>query len=229
MQPLVVFDLDGTLVETAPDLVDTLNLILAQEGFPAVPYDEARMMVGAGAKALLERGLRTRMQEIPAELLDRLFENFLKHYADNIANCSRPFPGVEKALDELSAAGFRLAVCTNKLEWLSRKLLDELNLTTKFAAICGQDTFSVKKPDPEVLRQTIAAAQGDGQATVMIGDSVTDITLARRAGVPVIAVNFGYTDRPIETYEPDIVIGHFDELTAAVGRLPGFAGRFGGR
>jgi phosphoglycolate phosphatase len=229
MQPLVVFDLDGTLVETAPDLVDTLNLILAQEGFPAVPYDEARMMVGAGAKALLERGLRTRMQEIPAELLDRLFENFLKHYADNIANRSLPFPGVEKALDDLSAAGFRLAVCTNKLEWLSRKLLDELNLTAKFAAICGQDTFSVKKPDPEVLRQTIAAAQGDGQATVMIGDSVTDITLARRAGVPVIAVDFGYTDRPIETYEPDIVIGHFDELTAAVGRLPGFAGRFGGR
>ncbi len=222
MQPLIVFDLDGTLVDTAPDLIDTLNLILARQGLPPVSYDDARPMIGAGARALLERGLSARGHKAPDGLLDQLFEQYLVHYADHIADRSRPFPGVETAMNNLAACGFRFAVCTNKLEWLSRKLLDKLELSDKFAAICGQDTFGVKKPDPEVLRRTIEAAQGSDRRTIMVGDSETDITLARNAGVPVIAVDFGYTDRPIASFKPDKVISHFDDLEAAIRRLPGF-------
>lgn len=222
MQPLVVFDLDGTLVDTAPDLIDTLNVILAQEGLPPVDYEEARPMIGAGARALLERGLRARTQTLPDGLLDRLFEQYLQHYSAHIADRSRPFAGVENAMAKLSAGGFRLAVCTNKLEWLSRRLLEQLKLSGIFSAICGQDTFGVKKPDPAVLHRTIAAADGDARRTVMIGDSETDIVLARAAGVPVIAVDFGYTDRPVASFGPDAVISHFDALIPAIERLPGF-------
>ncbi len=221
--PLVVFDLDGTLVDTAPDLIDTLNAILAEEGLPPVAYEKARPMIGGGARALLERGLQARDGHFEAPLVDRLFGRFLEHYATHIADRSRPFPGCESALRQLAERGFRLAVCTNKLEWLSRKLLDQLGLTDLFAAICGQDTFGIKKPDPAALVKTVEAAQGDVRRSVMIGDSETDILLARAAGIPVIAVDFGYTDTPVSTFRPDRVISHFGDLIPAIRTLPAFA------
>ena len=121
--PLLVFDLDGTLVDTAPDLVDTLNVVFAREGMPPVPYDEARMMIGGGAKAMLMRGLETEGRAVTPELLDRLFGDFLGYYADHIAVRSRPFPGLVETLDLLSARGHRFAICTNKLDSLSVLLL----------------------------------------------------------------------------------------------------------
>ncbi len=214
--PIAVFDLDGTLVDTAPDLIDTLNFILRREGLTPVAYDEARTMIGGGARAMLERGLGARGEPVPAGEHERLFADFIAHYSAHIADRSRPFPGVEDALEALAQSGFVLAVCTNKLEWLSRKLLDTLRLTDRFAAICGQDTFGVQKPNPLVWRKTIAAAQGDAARAVMIGDSGTDVALARAAGVPVIAVDFGYTERPIETFRPDRTISHFDRLVPAI-------------
>jgi phosphoglycolate phosphatase len=160
--------------------------------------------------------------------MDRLFAAFTEHYAAHIADRSRPYPHLEVTLDRLAAEGHRLAVCTNKLEWLSRRLLDMLNLTQRFAAICGQDTFGVMKPDPQVLRQTIRRAGGEVSAAIMIGDSGTDIRTARAANVPVIAVDFGYTDVPIATLKPDRVISSYDALPAAIaavvsGRLHGSA------
>ena len=214
--PIVVFDLDGTLVDTAPDLIATLNAILVREGVPALPYAEARTLIGGGAKALLERGLAVRGQRVPQAETDRLFADFLAHYAEHIADRSKPFPGVERALDDLAAGGVHLAVCTNKLEGLSIKLLRALDLARHFRAICGQDTFGVQKPDPTVLSRTIKAAGGDGGRAVMVGDSATDVATARAAGVPIVAVNFGYTERPIEEFRPDRIIGHFSELTPAI-------------
>ncbi len=120
------------------------------------------------------------------------------YYAAHIADKSQPFPGLDAALDRLAARGCRFAVCTNKLEGLSRLLLDALGLTRRFAAICGQDTFGVQKPDPEILRRTIRAAGGDLRRAVMVGDSGTDIATARAAGVPVVAVDFGYSETPIK-------------------------------
>lgn len=217
--PILVFDLDGTLVDTAPDLVATLNIILAHEGFEPVPYDEARTMIGGGAKAMLERALRNRDGAVTAADLDRMFGAFIDHYAAHIADDSRPFRGLEAALDQLADDGFIFAVCTNKLEWLSRRLLDALDLTRRFAFVCGQDTFNVKKPDPDVLRLTVAQAGGDIGSAIMIGDSATDIDTARAAGIPVIAVDFGYTEIPVAHLKPDAVISCFEALPAAIATL----------
>ena len=218
-RPLLVFDLDGTLVDTAPDLVDTLNVVFAREGMPPVPYDEARMMIGGGARAMLVRGLEAEGRAVTTALVERLLSDFLTYYVDHIAVRSRPFPGLIDALALLAARGHRFAVCTNKLESLSVLLLNELGLAGRFEAICGQDTFGVQKPDPEILRRTIAAAGGTADNAVMIGDSATDIRTARAAGIPVIAVDFGYSERPVAEFAPDRVISHFTQLPDEIASL----------
>jgi phosphoglycolate phosphatase len=212
----VVFDLDGTLVDTAPDLINALNIVLAREGLPPMPLASARNMIGGGARKLIERGLEAEGREVSLAELARLTDDFIGHYAEHIADDSRPFEGLEAALDELASDGYRLAVCTNKLEWLSRRLLDRLSLSGRFAAICGADTFGVSKPDPAILRQTVARAGGALAETIMVGDAGTDVGVARRAGVPVIGVSFGYTEVPIADLKPDRVIHHMRELKGAV-------------
>jgi phosphoglycolate phosphatase len=213
----IVFDLDGTLIDTAPDLIDTLNIVLAQEGLPAIPYATARNMIGGGAKVLIERALAAEGRA--ANEIDRLYKAFIAHYAAHIADRSRPFPKLEATLEGLTAAGYRLAVCTNKLEWLSVRLLQTLKLTQHFAAICGRDTFEVQKPDPEIFRRTVLRAGGEPARAIMVGDSKTDIRTARAAKVPVVAVDFGYTEVPIETLDPDRIISSFAELPAAIVEL----------
>jgi phosphoglycolate phosphatase len=217
--PLVVFDLDGTLVDTAPDLIGALNFILDREGLAPLPLGSARKMIGAGARRLLERGLEAEGRTLGQDDLERLTRDFIAHYADHIADLSRPFDGLTDALDELAARGAKFAVCTNKLEWLSKRLLDQLELSPRFAAICGADTFGVAKPDPVILRQTVARAGGSLASTIMVGDAGTDVGVARRTGVPVIGVTFGYTETPIEELKPDTIISDMRELPKAVDRL----------
>ena len=219
IKPLVLFDLDGTLVETAPDLIAALNVVLASQDLPPLPLESARNMIGAGASRLLERGIEAAGQTMTVADLDRLTGSFITYYAEHIADLSYPFEGLLDALDQMEAQGFAFAVCTNKLEWLSRLLLDRLDLTKRFAAICGADTFGVSKPDPAILRQTVARAGGDIRSAVMVGDSGPDVGVARRAGVPVIGVTFGYTDTPIAELKPDLVISHMRDLPGAVERL----------
>src|ERR1700721_212191 len=192
---IIVFDLDGTLVDTAPDLISALNWVLDREGLPPVPLQSARSMIGAGARRLIERGLELEGRAASFEDVTRLTGDFIDYYAEHIADASRPFDGLERALDDLAARGYRFAVCTNKLEWLSNRLLDQLNCSSRFSAICGADTFGISKPDPAILRQTVARAGGELASTIMVGDAGPDIGVARRAGVPVIGVSFGYTDR----------------------------------
>ena len=219
LAPTIAFDLDGTLVDTAPDLISALNFVLDREGMPPVPLDAARNMIGAGARKLIERGLELEGRAASVSDIDRLTADFIDYYAAHIADASRPFEGLEGALDDLAARGCRLAVCTNKLEWLSRRLLDELGLSQRFAAICGADTFGVSKPDPAILRQTIARASGNLSSSIMVGDAGTDVSVARRAGIPVIGVTFGYTDIPIAELKPDRVIAHMRDLPVAVDEL----------
>ena len=214
--PTVVLDLDGTLVDSAPDLVATLNIIFARTGLPPVAYDAARNMVGGGARALIVRGLKAEGRTLDVIEIDRMVRDFIDHYAAHIADQSRPFPGLESALDTLVARGCRLAVCTNKLEWLAVRLLDALALSQRFATICGGDTFGLQKPDPEMLRRTIARAGGVADSTVMVGDSLTDITTAHAAGVPIVAVDYGYTERPVADMGADRVIGALSALPDAV-------------
>jgi phosphoglycolate phosphatase len=215
----VVFDLDGTLVDTAPDLINALNFVLDREGLPPVPLDSARNMIGAGARRLIERGLELEGRSASVEDITRLTGDFIDYYAAHIADVSRPFEGVEGALDDLQALGYRFAVCTNKLEWLSKLLLDQLGLSSRFSAICGADTFGISKPDPAILKQTIVRAGGHLSSTIMVGDAGPDIGVARRAGVPVIGVEFGYTEVPIADLKPDRLINHMRELSAAVQSL----------
>jgi phosphoglycolate phosphatase len=215
----VVFDLDGTLVDTAPDLINALNYILVREGMPPVPLHSARTMIGAGVRRLIERGLELDGRAVEFEDIARLTADFIDYYAAHIADVSRPFEGLEGALDDLAARGYRFAVCTNKLEWLSKLLLDRLGLSARFSAICGADTFGVSKPDPAILRQTVARAGGEMSSTMMVGDAGPDIGVARRAGVPVIGVTFGYTEVPIADLKPDLLIHHMKELPAAVASL----------
>jgi phosphoglycolate phosphatase len=218
---IIAFDLDGTLVDTAPDLIAALNHVLTREGLQPVPLKSARNMIGAGARKMIERGLELDDHAMTTADIDRLMKDFIAFYADHIADASRPFEGLEAALDELEPRGFRFAVCTNKLEWLSKLLLDRLDLSRRFAAICGADTFGVAKPDPTILRETVARAGGELSGAIMVGDAGPDIGVARRAGIPVIGVEFGYTEVPIAELKPDRLIGHMRELPAAIASLIG--------
>jgi phosphoglycolate phosphatase len=214
--PTIVFDLDGTLVDTAPDLVATLNAVFARQGLPPVAFAAARNMVGGGARAMIERGLAAEHRSLPATEVDRLYGQFIEHYAAHIADRSRAFPGVGTALAELDRAGCRLAVCTNKLEWLSVRLLDALGLAGRFAAICGADTFGVPKPDAAILRGTVVRAGGRPDAAVMVGDAITDVLVARAAGIAVVAVDFGYSEIPVAELAPDRIVSGFEHLPEAV-------------
>jgi phosphoglycolate phosphatase len=216
VSPIAVFDLDGTLADTAGDLVGTLNVILEREGLAPLPVAKARDMIGAGARALIERGFEAAGKELTPARLDELFRQFMVHYGENICVRTQLYPGVAAALDRLEEAGFILAVCTNKVEEHSVKLLDELGIGHRFAANCGRDTFPYFKPDPRHLTLTIERAGASPGRAVMIGDSRTDIVTAQNAGIPVVAVPFGYTDVPVRELGPDLVIDHFDDLFGAV-------------
>eukprot|EP01037_Dinobryon_pediforme_P013012 gene13012-13114_t len=223
-RPLLVFDLDGTLADTAPDLMGTLNFVLGQNGIGALPVEKAHSLLGAGARALLRRGFAAQGEPLDDARLERLFGDFIGHYADNIAVHSRLFPGVRSALDLFAAQGYKFAVCTNKVEALAVKLLDQLALSHYFGAICGQDSAiidgrAVQKPDPRALFHTISLAGGAPHQAIMIGDSKTDIDTARAAHIPVIAVDFGYTDVPVSALGPDFIISHFDDLGRAVAHI----------
>jgi phosphoglycolate phosphatase len=221
----IIFDLDGTLVDTAPDLIATLNVILGAEGLPAVPDDEARGLIGHGARRMLERGLAIAGRT--AGDMDRLYRNFIACYENHLADRSRPFPGVEAALDTLAERGCTFAVCTNKLESLSVRLLTSLGLAGRFVAICGQDTFGVPKPNPQALLRTLRRAGGSLDSAVMVGDSVIDIATAKAALMPVVAVDFGYTDVPVKDLGPDKVISHYEHLPDAVEMLLATGSRVG--
>lgn len=217
--PIVVFDLDGTLADSAEDLIGTLNVLLAREGLPLLPASAARSMVGAGARALIERGFAHHRAPLPPERVDPLVADFLAHYEEHIADATRLFPGAAGALERLAGEGFALAVCTNKPENLARLLLERLGVADVFAAICGRGTFPVHKPDPRALLLAIEAAGGDPARALMVGDSKTDIDTARAARVPVVAVDFGYTETPVAALAPDRVISHFDDLWEAAAEL----------
>ena len=211
--PLVVFDLDGTLVDTAPDLVGSLNHTIAAHGLAPVTYEDLTHLVGHGARAMIERAFRLRGNPLDETELPAMIDRFVEHYLAGMPGESRPYPGLTASLDRLLDAGMKLAVCTNKMESLARPLIDGLNLGGYFAAITGGDTFAVRKPDPAHLTGTVERAGGNIRQTVMVGDSLNDLKVAVNAGVPSIGVPFGYSDVPIQTLEPTVLITHYDQLT----------------
>ena len=217
--PTIVYDLDGTLADTAEDLVATLNWLLGREGLAPLKVESAGSLVGAGARALIKRGFAASGKGLDPPAVEMLFADFLAHYNAHIVDRSRLYPGVDKALQAFARAGWLQAVCTNKIESSAKLLIAKLGVAERFAFICGQDTFGVGKPDATPLLKTIAASGGASDRAIMVGDSGTDIKTARAAGVPVIAVDFGYSDAPVAELKPDRVISHFDELEEACDAL----------
>ena len=215
---VIAFDLDGTLVDTAPDLMGSLNTVLAEEGLPPFPVAAARHLVGHGVRALVERGFSEAGESLDEARIPALVDRFTVIYRSRIALESRPFDGVDAALDRLASAGARLAVCTNKRTALALALMDALDLTARFAAVVGGDQVA-QKPDPRVLLFTIERAGGAPDRTLYVGDSMVDHATARAAKVPVVGVSFGYSDPPLRAEDFDALIDRFAELPDVAERL----------
>jgi phosphoglycolate phosphatase len=212
----VVFDIDGTLVDTAPDLTNALNHVLTARGHAPVPSETVRSTAGLGARAMIEEGLR---QTGASGNVDEMLADFLVYYEANIAVESRLFPRALAALEQLASAGARLAVCTNKREHLTLRLLAELGLEDRFHGIAGRDTFPVAKPDPAHLTGAIALAGGEPAKAVMVGDSEIDVRAAKAAGVPIVVVSFGYAPRQLHDLAPEGTIDHFAGLVPCAASL----------
>jgi phosphoglycolate phosphatase len=213
----IVFDLDGTLADTAPDLTAALNHALTEMGRAAIPAEDVRHMVGHGARALLRKGLAA-TGEVSEELIERGFPLFITYYEEHIADHSHPFEGVEETLVALEADGVTIAICTNKLEGLTHRFLKAMGWEGRFAAIVGGDTLAVRKPDPAPLFAAIKRAGGEGPAA-FVGDSITDTDTAKAAAIPCVALSFGFSDRPPEELGADRLIDHWNELIPALATL----------
>lgn len=212
-KPILVFDLDGTLVDTAPDLIDSINVVLQAAGLKPESQEALIDQVSFGGKMMIARALENQNRIVDAAEIDGLYDAFIDHYNANMPGRSRPYPGVMNMIDAFSGAGFIHAVCTNKLQQSAVRLLRELGIDDRFRAICGQDAFAFKKPDPRHLTETITRAGGDAAKAIMVGDSETDIRTAQAAGIPVIAVDFGYTPVHVREFAPDAIISHYSEFT----------------
>ncbi len=212
----VIFDLDGTLIDTAPDLMLATNHVLQTLGRRPITMDEVRSFVGHGARALISRGCAATGDPVDPRALETLYQEFVIHYSNNIAAGSTVFPGLLALLDRCRSEGIHMGVCTNKLESLSIKLLEALGMQHYFGAIVGPDTIGIAKPDPRPYRETLRRLGDRPWQSVMVGDSETDILTARAAGVPVIAVPFGYTPRPVAEYKPDYLVDHYDGMWDAI-------------
>ncbi len=219
MPQTLVFDLDGTLADTARDLIPALNRVIAQDRLQPVTAAEVGHVVGHGARSMIEAAYRLRRRNLTSTRLDVLFDRFLEDYAANIANETILFDGCLAAMQQFADAQWKLAICTNKPIAMTHLLLDRLGVGEKFAAISGGDSFPYKKPDPRHLTETIREAGGRREKAVMVGDSITDIRTAKAAGVPIVAVDFGYSSEPVRTLGADFVISRFAELWPAVSSL----------
>lgn len=215
----LAFDLDGTLVDTAPDLVGALNSLLREQGLPALPLALARVMVGRGARALIEQGFSAAGAPLDEASAPALVERFIGLYRLRIADESRAFDGVEACLERLAGASARLVVCTNKRTDLSLALLDALDLTRRFGAVIGADLAPAPKPDPRHLFTAIAAVGGAPDRAIMVGDSASDIGAARAAKVPSIVVSFGYTETPAADLGGDHLVDRFSQIPELADRL----------
>jgi len=215
----LVFDLDGTIVDSAPDLADALDLLLAEQGKPPLGLAVGRSLIGHGISNLVAKGLDRSGIKLDGPELDSRIKRFHEIYADNLSRKTRPYPGVKDGLSLFRDKRFRLAVCTNKLERYSRQILADLELARHFDQVAGPDTFGIAKPDPRHLLLTISSLAGNGKPALMIGDSEVDIELAKAACIPVIAVTYGYAKTPLAALNPDALVDRFDRVEGEVARL----------
>lgn len=210
---LIIFDLDGTLIDTSHDLLDSLNYCLKTVDLEPVEYEQLAFLIGQGAKAMLTRAFDLRKRPVSDSELNDFFDLFVSHYGENMPGRSKAYDGLLEALERLRSDGLRFAICTNKHESLAQSLMEKLGMSDQFVVLTGGDSFPFRKPDGRHILETIKLAEGKPNRTIMIGDSINDIAAAKNAGVRSIGVPFGFSDVPIEDLEPNAVISHYDELT----------------
>ena len=219
MPDTLIFDLDGTLVDSAPDLANSLNHTLARYGVPPLSVEAVSGLIGGGIPKLVERGF----QESGCRLTDRKLEEatrtFEAHYAKNAVVDSELYPGAKTMLDGLMKAGIKLAVCTNKLEPIAKDILEKLHIDHCFEIILGGHSKRPRKPDPAALWEAVEKSGGSADRTVMIGDSKVDLDAARAARIPVILVSFGYSKVPAAQLGADAVIDSLSDLPGALASL----------
>jgi phosphoglycolate phosphatase len=217
----IAFDLDGTLVDSAPDIHTALNKVMAAEGLAPASFEDARRFVGQGARALIVRALAVHKIHPEPKKLDALTESYIAAYAEDICSRSQVYDGLIPVLDALAASGAALSVCTNKRTDLSICLLDALNLSRHFVAIVGGDAVKNRKPHPDHFIAAVRAAHGDPARALMVGDSINDVAAAKAANAPVAVYAHGYTDTAPALLGADAVFNHYNELPDLALRLLG--------
>ena len=214
---LLVFDLDGTLVDSVMDLRAALNEVLRERGHRALSRAEVKHMIGEGVPALVARALAASGAD-PAEAPMAL-PRFLEIYEANPTQLSRPYPGVSETLATLRRRGYRTAICTNKPQQATLAVMQGLDLLPLFDGVAGGDRFPVRKPHPGHLLQLIAELGARPEASAMIGDNENDAAAARSAAVPLVLVRYGYARVEPESLMADALLDHFSELPGALERL----------
>lgn len=218
-----IFDLDGTLADTAADLLNAANAALAPHGLPMLDPAVDRIVAGRGGREMIRRSLqiagRDPMAQDEVALTDRLYPELLEAYSDGLAVHTRLYDGVSACLDQLEDTGWRLGVCTNKPEKLALRVLDALGVRHRFGAILGADTLPIRKPDPEHMAETARRIGALPKRSVMVGDTKTDLSTARALGVPCILTTFGFAAEPLNDLRPDAIVEHFTEIPRAMERL----------
>ncbi|CAN7273327.1 phosphoglycolate phosphatase [Rhizobium sp. LjRoot30] len=222
----IIFDLDGTLVDSVPDLAGALDTLMAEKGLDAIGTETARRLIGHGIPNLVRSALAERGVAWDEEGGKAAVQRFTEIYGARVSQETRPYAGVVPVLEKLLAEGWRMGVCTNKMERFARLIVDDLDLGRFFKIVAGPDTFKVGKPDPRHLTETARVA-GGGQPIVYVGDSEVDIATGKAAGVPVIALTYGYTKTPLDGLGADRLIDSFAELPAALASILENAGSNG--
>ncbi len=215
----LIFDLDGTLFDTAPGLMQTMNELLARRDCGPLGLDDIKARLSFGARAIMKSALEQSGLKVDADALEELFREFITHYSAIMAAMSAPYPGLIKALEQFEDDGFLMGVCTNRFEKSASALIGALGVEKHFKTVIGQDSIGIAKPDPAPVFETLDRMGGAVRQAIFIGDSEVDVAAARAAGLPVIAVSFGYAGVPARELGADMVIDHFDELEEAVGEL----------
>mgnify|MGYP001796634958 CR=1 FL=1 len=211
--PTAIFDLDGSLAHTGPDLVAALNHAIATLDLPPVALDQMNVFLGQGAVPMIERALDHFGVVVNDSERQNLLDRFLQYYQDTMPGETRLFDGVEALMNEMESHGWLLCICTNKRQDMADRLLDRMGLSARFSAICGGDAFEFKKPDGRHLIETVKKAGGSPSNAVMFGDSIADVNGAKDARIPVVGVTFGYTNTPMAQLGPDMMIDSFRDLS----------------
>ena len=216
----VLLDFDGTLVDSAPDIIAALNRLLVELDHTEVNYDEYRNRAGDGARNLLEQVLAARDVTFAEAEWPPLVDRLLDHYYEIMTDNTQPYPAVTDTLAEIHASGMALAVCTNRTVWTTTRLLAHFGLTELFGAVLCADNVIAKKPDAHHLQEAMQLLGTTPERTIMIGDTATDVAAARNAGIKVVAVSYGYSKNPAAELGADAVLADFDELPALLANLP---------